>query len=249
MILITKLTKTLQDRNRKVTIFDNFNLKIAKGEIIGIIGNNGIGKTTLLDIISGLKKPDKGEVLINNKKINQVKVGYVFQNYRQSLFPWMNIIDNISFPLKLKGILKKNRYIHTREFCRKYGFNIKFNEYPNKLSGGEYQMATVIRSLIDKPDLLLMDEPFSSLDYYNSMNMQNKILDIWETLKMNILLVSHRIEEAIFLSNRIIILGDSPVRVIDDFVNPLTYPRKPVLLSNSKSNMIRKRILLKLNMI
>lgn len=251
MLIIEKLTKTLRDKDKKVLLFNNFNFRVKKsqkGEFIAIIGDNGIGKTTLLDLIAGIKKTDKGTITINNKQINKSRIGYVFQNYRQALFPWMNVIENISFPLKLRGKTKNERHAYVKTFCQRYGINVKYYEYPNKLSGGEYQLATVIRSLIDNPELVLLDEPFSSLDHNTSIKIQRQIQNISRALGVTVIMVSHRIDEAIFLSTRFILLGNCPTEIIDDFPNPLKYPRGVTILSSPESNLIRKRIYAKLKM-
>lgn len=248
MLIIEKLTKTLQNKDKKVLLFNNFNFRVKKGEFIAIIGDNGIGKTTLLDVIAGIKKTDKGKIIINNKQINQSRIGYAFQNYRQALFPWMNVIDNISFPLKLRGRSKSERHAYVKTFCQRHGINIKHYEYPNKLSGGQYQLVTIIRSLIDNPELVLLDEPFSSLDHNTSIKIQQQIQNISKKLGVTIIMVSHGIDEAIFLSTRFILLGNCPTEIIDDFPNPLKYPRRVTTLFSPESNLIRERIYAKLKM-
>lgn len=242
MLTINKITKELQDKTRKVLLFEDFNLSLKKGEFLSIIGDNGIGKTTLLDIIAGIKKPDKGKIMIDNSPINNFIVGYVFQSYRQSLFPWINVIENISFPLKLRGQGKKERYSHVKSFCQKFGIEVNFYEYPNKLSGGQYQLVSIIRSIINDPDLMLMDEPFSSLDQNTSVKIQQQILNFSRELGITVIMISHRIDESIFLSSRIIVLGGCPVKIMDDFPNPLKYSRSIEDLSSIESNLIRKRI-------
>lgn len=242
MLIVEKLTKNLQDKAGQILLFKEFNLNVKKGEFVGIIGNNGVGKTTLLDIIARIKKPDSGEIILNNNRINNLKIGYVFQSYRQSLFPWMNVIENISFPLKLRGHKKKERHFYVKSFCQQHGIDVNFYEYPNKLSGGQYQLVSIVRSIIDNPELILMDEPFSSLDQNTSIRIQQQILNFSRKLGITTIMVSHRIDEAIYLSSRIVVLGNRPVEIIDDFPNPLKYPRKIADLSSVESNLIRKRI-------
>lgn len=243
MLSIEKLFKTLTSPKGDTELYHGFNLKVAKGSFVSIIGNNGTGKTTLLNIIAGIDSVDSGSVRINNNAATNVTVGYVFQNYRQALFPWMNVMDNLAFPLKIKGVRRQIRNKIVKKFCESHNLVVNYAAFPYSLSGGQQQQVAIIRSWINSPDLILMDEPFSSLDYYNSFKFQKEISLLWSDIKTTIIFVSHRIDEAIYLSDRIIVLGGRPVEIIDDFKNPLPFPRDMSTLLTQDFNKIRNRIL------
>lgn len=246
MLSINNLSKSFSDKNGEHQVFNNLNLEIAKGDFIGLVGNNGTGKTTLLNIMAGIENFDQGKILINNKSPKKAKIGYVFQNYGETLFPWMKVIENIALPLKIQGRGNRECDQLVKRFCTDNHLVVDYEEYPYHLSGGQQQQVVIARSLIDNPDLVLMDEPFSSLDHHTSLKFQHKILELWQTLQKTIIFVSHRIDEAIYLSKRIIVLGNSPAEIIDDFENPLPYPRQIIDLSTEKCNFVRRRILSKL---
>ncbi len=243
MIAIRALTKTVHASTGDIRLYRQFNLSVQKGSFVAIVGNNGTGKTTLLNLIAGIDTLDSGTVRIHDKPPGDVRVGYVFQNYREALYPWMSVMENITLPLRLRGVPKHKRYEIARTFCSTHGLRINFDAYPYSLSGGQQQQISVVRSWIDQPDLILMDEPFSSLDYYMSFRFQKEIAQLWSEFKTTILFVSHRIDEAIYLSDRIVILGGQPVRILDDFKNPIGFPRSVNTLSSDECNRLRKRIL------
>ena len=246
MLSIYDLSKSFSGKNGEHQVFNHFNLEIAKGDFIGLVGNNGTGKTTLLNIIAGVENFDQGKILINSKSPKKAKIGYVFQNYEQTLFPWMKVIENIALPLKIQRRGNRECDQLVKRFCTDHHLVVNYEEYPYHLSGGQQQQVIIARSLIDNPDLVLMDEPFSSLDHYTSLRFQRKILELWQILQKTIIFVSHRIDEAIYLSKRIIVLGNTPTTIIDDFENPLPYPRQIIDLSTEKCNLVRRRILSKL---
>lgn len=246
MLSIEKLSKTLTSPKGNIDLYREFNLQVAKGSFISIVGNNGIGKTTLLNIIAGIDTVDGGMVRIHNNISKNVNIGYVFQNYRQALYPWMNVMDNIAFPLKVKGVGIKERYDIVRKFCGSHNLAVDYHAYPYSLSGGQQQQVAIIRSWINYPDLILMDEPFSSLDYYTSFKFQKEVSLLWSRIKTTIIFVSHRIDEAIYLSDRIIVLEGRPVNIIDDFKNPIPFPRDVSTLLAKDFNKIRTRILSRL---
>lgn len=221
MISIKNLKKSFLNNGHKVEVLDDVNLEIKRGEFLVIFGPNGCGKTTLLNIISKLENKDNGEII--NEGI--LKTSFVFQNYREALFPWQKIIDNIAFPLKLKGVLKNERYAKVEKLLNSLGIKMDLRAYPYELSGGQQQMVAILRALITQPDLLLLDEPFSSLDYKTTLLMEEKILEIWERLQLTIIFVTHEIDEAVFLSNRIALMSDKPSHIAKVLNNDLSYPR------------------------
>ena len=239
MFKIINLSKTYQHNGNSIKIFDALNLEVLRGEFIGIFGPNGCGKTTLLNLISGLDKLFLGEIKFNNK----VKISYIFQNYRESIFPWLTIADNISYPLKLHGYTRKEQKTAAQEICNR--FDIKFNlfNYPYTLSGGQQQLVSILRGLITNPDILLFDEPLSSLDYQTTLFMLNKIQEIWQETKTTVLFISHDIDEAITLSQKIILLSVKPTKIIKIFDNHLNYPRNTGVLGSREFVELKCNIL------
>jgi NitT/TauT family transport system ATP-binding protein len=211
-------------------VLQEVSLRISEGEFVTFFGPNGCGKTTLLNIIAGLDTADSGWVKIKGQPPKEVFIGAVFQNYREMLLPWRKNIDNVAFPLELRGMKKRARYLIARDFLRK--LNIQFNEdsYPYKLSGGQQQLLVIVQALIAVPALLIMDEPFSALDYTTRMFMQDQLLSIWRKTKKTILFVSHEIDEALYLADRTVFFSKRPARVIKIIENPLPQPRNRQML-------------------
>ncbi|MEW6606556.1 MAG: ABC transporter ATP-binding protein [bacterium] len=246
-IVIENLRKvyleSVDGKQQKVEVLDSINLKIKKGEFVTFFGPNGCGKTTLLNIIAGLLNFDEGTVEINGKHPEESKISFIFQNYRDSLLPWKKSIDNISFPLELQRIPRKQRYERVRNFLDKLGLKLPDALYPYQISGGQQQLLAIIRALIYDPDVLLMDEPFGSLDYQTRIYMQNKILDIWEKTKKTVLFVSHEIDEAIYLADRIVLFSNKPTKIIEILENTLPRPRNHSTLELQEFFILKTRAL------
>jgi NitT/TauT family transport system ATP-binding protein len=239
VISIKNLKKSFVNNGRKVEVLDGINLEIERGEFLVIFGPNGCGKTTLLNIISKLESKDSGEIISDGV----LKTSFVFQNYREALFPWQKIIDNIAFPLQLKGISRKERYAKVESLVSSLGLNFDLRTYPYELSGGQQQMVAILRALITEPDLLLLDEPFSSLDYKTTLLMQEKILEIWQQFKLTILFVTHEIDEAIFLSSRIALMNDKPSCIVKVLDNNLAYPRHWSMVGSAQFSNLKQMAL------
>ncbi len=243
MLEIKNLKKTYYNNRQTIKVFDDFNLNVNDGEFITIFGPNGCGKTTLLNIMAGILTPDFGEINFNQKLISSLRIGFVFQDYRNSLFPWLRIKDNISFPLKLKNVDKKTRDDEVVKMCKKFGCSFNLESFPYELSGGQQQFISLLRGLIINPELYLLDEPFSSLDYQTTLFMLEQLSEIWQKTKITTLFVSHEIDEAIFLSQRIILLSNKPSSIVKIFDNPLPFPRKISLLGSPEFAKLKKEIL------
>jgi NitT/TauT family transport system ATP-binding protein len=246
MLLIKDLSKKYQNsQGGEITIFKNFNLEIKSGEFVAIFGPNGCGKSTLLNIVGGLVDSDLGSVQFADKNIEMTNVGFVFQDYRNSLFPWLRVKDNISFPLKLD---KKSKFeIKTRidELSKEFDLNFDLNAYPYNLSGGQQQSVSLLRGIINNPEIFLLDEPFASLDYQTTLSMMEKLLFIWQKTKLTTVFISHEIDEAIFLAQKIILLSNKPTQIIETIDNPLDYPRKPEIIGTPEFAVLKQKILTK----
>ncbi len=189
------------------------NLDIEKNEFVSIVGPSGCGKTTILSLIAGLLKPTEGEILLENKKIDKISsnVGYMFQ--RDNLFDWINNTNNITLGLKIQKKLTPEAKNYAINLANKYGLGKFLNHYPRELSGGMRQRIALIRTLATRPKILLLDEPFSALDYQTRLSVQNDVYDIIKSEEKSAILVTHDIAEAICMSDRIIVLTKSPGKV------------------------------------
>ncbi|SCG82424.1 sulfonate/nitrate/taurine transport system ATP-binding protein [Proteiniborus sp. DW1] len=191
----------------------DISLDVYNGEIIGIVGPSGCGKSTLLSIVAGLIKPTRGNVYINNQEVNgpSKDIGYMFQ--RDHLFEWRNILDNVLIGLEIQGKVNEDTIRFAENLLETYGLSEFKKHYPNQLSGGMRQRVALIRTLAVKPDILLLDEPFSALDYQTRLAIADEIGTILKKEKKTALMVTHDIGEAISMSDRIIILSNRPATI------------------------------------
>jgi len=211
--------------DEEVVALSDIVLSIADDEFVSFVGPSGCGKTTLLRIIAGLDKATSGTVILDGEVISDPgqRVGMVFQEY--SLFPWRNILDNVGFGLEMRGMEKEERLKVVRRYISLVGLSQFEKSYPYELSGGMRQRVAIARALATDPDLLLMDEPFGALDAQTRNHMQCELLDIWETKKKTILFVTHSCDEAVFLSDRVVVLSSRPGRIRKIIQIPLSRPR------------------------
>ncbi|SFB93324.1 ABC transporter ATP-binding protein [Ruminococcus albus] len=196
----------------KVNALYNVDLDIRPGEFISIIGPSGCGKTTLLRLIAGLDKPQSGELTIDGSRITDVSPerGYVFQ--QGGLFPWLNVENNIAYGLKARKVYKKNKDKIGR-YISMVGLDGFEKSYPHQISGGMAQRVAIARALINEPKALLLDEPMGALDSFTRADLQDKILELWKENGITMILVTHDIDEAIYLSDRIVIMTPRPGKI------------------------------------
>ena len=223
-IEIRNVKKVFPIKNSSIEVLKNVDLKIADGEIVSIVGGSGCGKSTLLRIISGLDKATDGEGIIDGKKVDgssKKDIGVVFQEPR--LFPWSTVEKNIEFGItdKLTKEEKKERVKYYIDLVGLAGFE---NALPHQLSGGMQQRVNIARSLINEPKALLLDEPFGALDAFTKINLQNEVLKIWEQKKTTLIIVTHDIDEAIYMGNRVVVMSSKPGVVKKEI--PVELPRK-----------------------
>jgi len=191
-------------------IFVDFNWSIAQGERWSVIGPSGCGKTTLLYLLAALLLPASGKINIDGSPLTKPRLatGLVLQEY--GLLPWASAFNNVSLGLKVRQLDKKRIVRITQKWLSQLGIKAVSNHYPSELSGGQRQRVAIARTLALKPDLLLMDEPFASLDALTREDLQNLIIKLWETMSLTMVLVTHNIEEAVFLGKRILVLQHPP---------------------------------------
>lgn len=221
-------------------VLDNITFKVKDNSFTCIIGESGCGKTTLLRIVSGLEKADSGEILFNGKKLEINDVGFVFQDDR--LLPWRTTLKNVAFGLEVRN--DKRALEKAKDVLRFVGLEEFENYYPKQLSGGMRQLVGIARALAINPRILLMDEPFASLDAQTRNRMQAELLDIWNEEKKTVLFVTHNIDEAVYLADKIIVLSKRPARVVEEIKVDLERPRDRTSLEFVD---VRKRVLELLN--
>jgi NitT/TauT family transport system ATP-binding protein len=212
-------------------IYDKFDFDIPRGKLISVFGPNGCGKSTLINMIAGLVPADAGEVLFDGRPLSRVKFGYVFQNYREALFPWLRAFDNIAYPLKLMGVDKAERDRRVDRLVSHLGVKIDLSLYPYHLSGGQQQLVSIMRALIVEPEILFLDEPFSALDYEMTLFMRDQLQRVFMETATTTVLVSHDLEEAVYLSDYILLLSRHPARVVDFVAYDAPRPRSDKTMS------------------
>ena len=199
-------------------------LSLAAGELVSLVGPSGCGKSTLLRLIAGLDSPDSGELVIGSEPITgpSAERGLVFQD--PNLFPWLTVRRNIQVGLVARGVLREKRH-EVEELMRLVGLETFANAYPHHLSGGMAQRVALARALINHPKVLLLDEPLGALDAFTRMRMQDEVLRIWQARRTTMLLVTHDVDEAIYMSDRIVIMSQRPGRIEQTMPIALERPR------------------------
>lgn len=243
LLQIRNLSKSFRSKQSNVVVFQDFSLSIKKGEFVSILGPNGCGKTTLLNIIASVDKADKGQISFNELELAKPKIGFVFQDSNNSLFPWLTVEDNISFPLKIAGALIIDRIKKTRDICKKFGDTLDLSAFPYELSGGQQQLVSILRSLVIEPDLLLLDEPFSSLDYETKLLLLEKLSYIWRAFQITTIFISHDVDDAILLAQKIIVLSEKPTTILAVFENQSPFPRNIEWITSLEFSRLKSDIL------
>jgi NitT/TauT family transport system ATP-binding protein len=226
-----------------VQVLDNISFTANRGEFVTIVGPNGCGKSTFFYTLTGLEDMDYGEILIDNRQVERAKIGYVFQNYKESLYPWRTCLGNLMVPLEVGRVPRLERKKRVREFLMLVDMNIREHAYPYELSGGQQQMLAILRALIYDPDILLLDEPFSSLDFQTTLYMHDKIMEVWEKTGATILFISHDIEEAVYLADKVVVLSKRPARVVEVIETNLPRPRTFEITESEQFYDVRNRIM------
>lgn len=224
-------------------LYENFDLDIPKGKIVSVFGPNGCGKSTLINMIAGLIPVDAGEILFDGKSLKDTTIGYVFQNYREAMFPWMRTIDNIAYPLKLMGQSKAEVDRRMQELVASFDVKFDLRRYPYELSGGQQQTASIMRALAPKPEVLFLDEPFSALDYEMTLFIREKLQEVFMQTGTTMLLVSHDLEEAVYLADQVLLLTKRPTKVAEILHYEDPRPRTVETLSQASFVATKKRSL------
>jgi ABC-type nitrate/sulfonate/bicarbonate transport system ATPase subunit len=222
---VTKYFPTLDNPDRRTQALEGICLSVAAGELVSVIGPSGCGKSTLLRLVAGLDTPDSGAVWVGQERLvgPSAERGLVFQD--PNLFPWLNVKQNVAAGLVARGVFRQKRH-EVDEFIRLVGLETFAKAYPHHLSGGMAQRAALARALINHPKILLLDEPLGALDAFTRMRMQDEVLRLWEARGTTILLVTHDIDEAIYMSDRIVIITPAPGRIEHTIAVQLDRPRQ-----------------------
>lgn len=246
-IELTGVSKQFSSHERngaRTVALQGVSFAIDKGSFVSTVGPSGCGKSTLLQIVAGLVQPSSGMVRLNDRVIDgpPYEVIYVFQQYTKSIFPWRTVIQNVAFGLQNREHLDKGS-LQSRcaEYISLVDLNGFENHYPWQLSGGMQQRVALARALICQPDVLLMDEPFSSVDAMTRAGLQDLLLRLWMDFSLTVLFVTHDVDEAVYLSQRVLVMSVSPGRIVDDINIPLPYPRDQLSTRESSTYIEYRR--------
>lgn len=222
---VCDLEKSYGEGEERHTVFDHVSLDIHRREFITVIGPSGCGKSTFIRIVAGLDEATSGEILLDDKPVcgPGPDRGMVFQGY--TLFPWLTVKRNVMFGLQMQGRSTSSAESEARQWLSMVGLSKFENSYPHELSGGMKQRVAIARALANEPRILLMDEPFGALDAQTRCKMQSYLLQIWRKVDVTILFITHDLDEAIYLSDRIMVLGTNPGGIREIIDNPVPRPR------------------------
>ena len=215
-------------------LYTDFNLDLPRGEIVSIFGPNGCGKSTLMNMIAGLIPLDAGEILFDGKTLKQTNIGYVFQNYRDALFPWISAWDNIAYPLRRKGMKEAQVRERVDELVKLFEIRFDLKRYPYELSGGQMQTVCIMRALAPRPEVMFLDEPFSALDFEMTLFIREKLQEAHLATGVTMVIVSHDLEDAVFLADHILLLTRRPTRIAEFVPFDMPRPRLPEAVSDER---------------
>jgi len=241
-ILTVQHIKKEYSGNELTLALEDITFQVKEGAFLAIVGPSGCGKTTLLKIIAGLLHPTAGEVLIENRAIKgpEKKIVLVFQEYNRSLLPWRTVLKNVEFPFEITNTPSSIKKEITRKYLEMVGLREFEQHYPWELSGGMQQRVAIARALAYEPKILLMDEPFGSLDARMREELEDELLKLWEELGITIVFVTHDLDEAIYLCDKLLIMGERPAVVLENVPIHLERPRSQ-LASRSDPSFIKYR--------
>lgn len=231
--------KNEENQSDSLVILDDFQLEVKEGEFLSILGPSGCGKSTFLNILGGLDSQSSGEIFVDDQVVTGAgnNLGYVFQAY--ALFPWRTVLENVGAGLEIRGVKRKERREIAKEYIDLVGLGEFTNRYPHELSGGMKQRVAIARALAYQPEVLLMDEPFAALDAQTREVLQYELLRIWEETHKTIVFVTHSIDEAVFLSDRVAVMTARPGRIKEIIEVPLARPRSEELRNSPEFAGIR----------
>lgn len=216
-------------------VLDNVSYEVSEGSFVAIVGPSGVGKTTLLRLLSGLQKPTGGEIVIRGERISGPPTGLavVLQDYTRSLMPWLTVERNIALPLKNQKLSKAERSERIESSLEEVGLSGQGRKYPWQMSGGMQQRASIARALAVRPSILVMDEPFASVDAQTRFDLEDLVLKVRDDFGITTLMVTHDIDEAVYLSDEIVVLHGRPAKVRDVVTVDIPFPRSQIQTRNA----------------
>ncbi|MGP0090695.1 MAG: ABC transporter ATP-binding protein [Xanthobacteraceae bacterium] len=235
MLILDKVGKTYPNGVRAL---DGVSLEVSLGEIVAVVGGSGCGKSTLLRVVSGLDRPSQGHVTLDGAVITapHEKIGIIFQEPR--LLPWLSVRENVGFGLEDRA--KAERDARVAQALERVGLTEKARMWPRELSGGQAQRVAIARALVPRPEVLLLDEPFSALDAFTRIDLQDHLLDLWADFKPTLLVVTHDVEEAVVLADRVLVMQPRPGRLYEEISADLPRPRDR---QSAAFDFVKRRVL------
>ena len=243
MLEIIALTKTFgEDTAQPTRVLERVGFEVERNQFVCLLGASGCGKTTLLRIVAGLTEPDAGEVRLEGRAVagpGQDR-SLVFQNY--GLLPWRTVMGNVEFGLEMRGVPRAKRRVVSQTYIERVGLKGYEWHYPHQISGGMQQRTALARAFSKDPKLLLMDEPFAAVDMQTREMLQDELLKIWQSMQTTVLFVTHSIEEAIYLGDRVLVMGARPGRIKADIATELPRPRGEADKSSARFDTLRREV-------
>lgn len=224
-------------------VYAGFDLDLPRGKMTTIFGPNGCGKSTLINMMSGLVPFDAGRVEIGGRDFRSARIGYVFQNYRDSLFPWMRALENIEYPLRVRGVPKAKQRERVDQLLAAFEIKLDLKRHTYEMSGGQQQLVAILRALVADPEVLFLDEPFSALDYEMTLYIRDRLQAVFLETGLTTVLVSHDLEEAVYLADRILLLSKRPTRVVELITYETARPRSTEILADSEFVRVKQHAL------
>ncbi|PPA85810.1 nitrate ABC transporter ATP-binding protein [Brevibacillus laterosporus] len=242
-LVVKQVSHSFTDSGCTIEVLQQISLEVKKGEFVSLIGPSGSGKSTLFHIIGGLLSPIHGSITIEGKQVTGETGHISYMPQSSSLLPWRTIEENVGLALEIEGVSRKETLKLAREWLPKVGLDGYEKAYPHMLSGGMQQRVAFLRSLLSRQELICLDEPFGALDALSRTDMQNWLLSIWEKHKRSVLLITHSIDEAIFLSDKIYVLTAKPAQVAATISVPFERPRREKMLLSPEFLLVKEKIL------
>jgi len=239
---VSGISKSFFHRRRETKVLNNVSLKVEQQEFVSIVGPSGCGKSTLFHMIGGLVKPDAGTIRMNGKVVTGQRGEISYMPQQPALFPWRTIEDNVLLAGEIKGALRDGAREEARQWLAKVGLSGFEHAYPHMLSGGMQQRAAFLRALLAPQELMLLDEPFSALDALTRSEMQRWLLELWEENRRSVLFITHNIEEALLLSNRIYVFSGRPGSILHTVDVPFPRPRRDEITDSPEFLKLKRQL-------
>ncbi len=224
-VVLKRVHKSFEQKGQRVQVLRDVNFTIENGEFVCVLGPSGCGKSTLISLIAGLEFPESGEVFVDSKKVEGTSSDRLVVFQEAALFPWLSVLENVEFGLKIKGVSERERRAKALEVIKTVHLSRFVNAHPHQLSGGMRQRAAIARALVLDPKILLMDEPFAALDAQTRQMLMEELQEIWRRTKKTVLFVTHNVREATFLADRVLEMSARPATIKRDHSIPFARPR------------------------